>query len=371
MGLVFIVKRNMENINPQILTQLFNRVLDTLDEDAIKEIESIHNNGMTNVSPNFLSGRIVGAIQQEAKLFGFREVGDYSFQATPIQSALFSLFVKPEYKRVPHNKKSIEIVRLIWDIRENNVSWGKFRIAYQLFILGKVVSPSTVRNYLNQPKPPKKLLRKANKKKPDEPYTGKNKIKAKYTNHIWMADLTCVRILFIHVYVYFMMDVYSRKVFYGGISLFNPNTDWIIKRTKMQVNCLDFRDPPKHIITDNGSQFVSPEFKGFCKSYVIKHRTGKIGSPRTTAKMERFFETLKYESLNYIPFISKNELVDIIHNFINYYNNYRTHQSLFGFTPNMIYEGIKPDDLKTEGKIIKKRKFCKGLITAYYLDKAA
>ena len=81
------------DFNPKILAQLFNRVRDTLDEDTIKEIDSIHNKGMTNVSPNFLSSRIVGAIQQEAKLFGLGEVGNYSFEATPLQSALFSLFV--------------------------------------------------------------------------------------------------------------------------------------------------------------------------------------------------------------------------------------------------------------------------------------
>ena len=168
-----------------------------------------------------------------------------------------------------------------------------------------------------------------------------------------------------------MIDVYSRKAFFGGISLWNPNTEWIIKKTKMQINCLDFKDPPKHLITDNGEQFISPKFKIFCKSYGIAHRTGRIGSPKSTAKIERFFQTIKYESLNYIPFISKRELIDIIYSFINYYNNYRSHQSLFGFTPNMVYEGIKPEDLKTEGKVIKKRKFCKGLITAYYLEKKA
>jgi|ETNvirnome_2_300_1030623.scaffolds.fasta_scaffold09683_4 hypothetical protein len=83
----------MENFNTKLLTQLFNRVLETLDDDMIKEIESIHNTGLTNISPHFLSGRILGAIQQEGKLFGFGEVGDYSFEATPLQSALFSLFI--------------------------------------------------------------------------------------------------------------------------------------------------------------------------------------------------------------------------------------------------------------------------------------
>jgi hypothetical protein len=81
------------DFNTELLTQLFNRVLDTLDEDLIKEIESIHNNGLPNISPHFLSGRILGAIQQEGKLFGFGEISEYALEATPLQSALFSLFI--------------------------------------------------------------------------------------------------------------------------------------------------------------------------------------------------------------------------------------------------------------------------------------
>ena len=81
------------NFNPKILTQLFNRVVETLDEDILQEIDGIHNDGEVKVSPQFLSGRILGAIQEEAKLFGLGDVTTYSFEATPLQSALFSLFI--------------------------------------------------------------------------------------------------------------------------------------------------------------------------------------------------------------------------------------------------------------------------------------
>jgi len=81
------------NFDSKILTQFFNKVLDSLDEDTSKELEYIHNNNQTNTSPNFLSGNILNAIQQEGKLFGFNEVSDYQFEATPLQSALFSLFI--------------------------------------------------------------------------------------------------------------------------------------------------------------------------------------------------------------------------------------------------------------------------------------
>lgn len=81
------------DFNPKILTQLFNRVVDVLPSDIIKEIESIHNIGEIDIRPNFLSGHVLKAIQQEAKLFGFGDVSEYSFEPTPLQSALFSLFI--------------------------------------------------------------------------------------------------------------------------------------------------------------------------------------------------------------------------------------------------------------------------------------
>ena len=81
------------DFNPKILTQLFNRVVETLDDDILQEIDGIHNKGEIRVSPQFLSGRILGSIQEEAKLFGLGDVSSYSFEATPLQSALFSLFI--------------------------------------------------------------------------------------------------------------------------------------------------------------------------------------------------------------------------------------------------------------------------------------
>ena len=40
-------------------------------------------------------------------------------------NGLFSLFQRPQYKRVPHNKKDIQIVRLIRQIHDSNPAWGK------------------------------------------------------------------------------------------------------------------------------------------------------------------------------------------------------------------------------------------------------
>ena len=70
--------------------------------------------------------------------------------------------------------------------------------------------------------------------------------------------------------------------------------------------------------------------------------------------------------------VTMNYLRKMIKSFLNYYNNFRPHQSLDGMTPSMVYEGKKKLEIPDpEGKVIKKESFCNGLITAFSLEEAA
>ena len=129
-------------------------------------------------------------------------------------------------------------------------------------------------------------------------------------------------------------------------------------------------DACKYLITDNGSQFIAPEFKLFCEDYHIIQRFGKVYSWRSNAYIERFHQTIKYEALHNLVIFTMKYLTKMIRSFVKYYNNYRPHQSLDGLTPSMVYDGIKEHPDPT-GKAIKTERFCDGLITAFYLDEAA
>lgn len=51
------------------------------------------------------------------------------------------------------NRTPISIAGLIWQIHQDNPHWGRWKTALAIWKLGVYVSPSTVRNILNTPKP--------------------------------------------------------------------------------------------------------------------------------------------------------------------------------------------------------------------------
>ncbi len=169
----------------------------------------------------------------------------------------------------------------IWGKLANNHNWEYF------------VSPSTVRNYLNKKRPPEEKKRKKPKNNNDSGSSYHGKINARYPNHIWNIDFTTVRVFFTYIYVFFVIDIYSRKLIYFDVSKFNPSTYWTTTRLK-RAFCESI-DTPKHLISDNGQQFRN-EFDLFCKHYNIKHRRGRVRSWRSNAHIERFNQTVTAQS---------------------------------------------------------------------------
>ena len=50
---------------------------------------------------------------------------------------------------------------------------------------------------------------------------------------------------------------------------------------------------PDTVITDNGSQFTSTEYRDFAKQWEFKHTTSSLLHPRANGKVERTVQTIK------------------------------------------------------------------------------
>ncbi len=259
----------------------------------------------------------------------------------------------------------ISIASLIREIHRENSDWGRWKIALAIWRIGVYVSPSTVRNILNSPKPD---YHRPEKKKVK---LKQRAINGKYPNHIWSVDLTTIYIFFRPLYIMAIIDHYSRKVL-CLCTTFNPTAGWVIKQTHQTL--LGF-GKPKHLISDYGGQFTAGDFKTYIKHREIRHRYAKISKANGNSKVERFFKSLKYEFLNLFLFGSKARADRLLSEYLEYYNEYRPHEALDGQIPNEVYQGKARDKPPKDAKVIKgpieKITLGAGLLRAYRLKQAA
>lgn len=272
----------------------------------------------------------------------------------------------------PANKTPMEVASLVWDITKANVNWGRVRIANQLALLNIFLSASTVRNILNQLKPPKSSKSKVKSKEVvNEPEA--RSIPAWSPNHVWSIDTTmlfCWDLWPIHICV--IIDHFSRKVV-AAVPLEGPNAGWINKALE---SAIEKHGPPKHIISDQAHVVTGEVFAELLGKYNIKPRLGAIGKHGSIAVTERVNKTLKYEWLKRVTLIKGiDHLTDLCKEFEIWYNSWRPHMTLDGFRPDDVFCNNKPDKPKRDAKTvpcnIEQRFFRQTRMMGYRLKKVA
>lgn len=282
-----------------------------------------------------------------------------------LQSGISNLASRRRASFISPYRTPVGITGLIWEIHEDNPHWGRWRIALAIWKIGVYVSPSTVRNILNLPKPDyRRPEEKAEKIK-------RREIIGKYPNHIWSIDFTTVYIWLKPLYILAVIDHFSRKTMILATT-FHPTAEWTINRIKETI--LKY-GKPKHMITDKGGQFIAGDFIRFLKVAGICHRYACIRKANGNSKVERFFRSLKYELLNLYLFFSRTRVNKLLEEYLVYYTEYRPHEALDGRVPNDRYYHRPSDKPDKKDKVIKgavKRiEFADGLLNAYRLKDVA
>ncbi|MEO0563964.1 MAG: IS3 family transposase, partial [Chloroflexota bacterium] len=159
---------------------------------------------------------------------------------------------------------------------------------------------------------------------------GEVKKRAQHPNHVWSYDFTedraengqRVRILAV-------MDEYTREclMIYAAKSI----------RSDRVIDLLHWlfatRGVPQHIRSDNGPEFVAHRVQQWLANQGSQTLYITPGSPWENPFIERFFETMKHESLNRYLFDRGAEAQIILDNFMDDYNRFRPHSSLADLTP--------------------------------------
>jgi len=93
------------------------------------------------------------------------------------------------------------------------------------------------------------------------------------------------------------------------------------------------------IISDNGPQYISKDFKAFLNFCQMTHVRTSPYYPQSNGKIERWHKSLKLECLRPGVPLSLDQAREMMVAYVDYYNNQRLHSAIGYITPKDTLEG--------------------------------
>ena len=169
----------------------------------------------------------------------------------------------------------------------------------------------------------------------------------------WHTDFSYIKIGGSFYYFVAVLDGYSRMILSWGLYL--SMESWTVQAVVQEAKERYPLGNPR-LITDNGSQFLSGDFKELMMLLEMRHTLIRPGHPQSNGKLERFHRTLKSEEVRRSAYFDYEDARRRLAGWIEYYNEERLHSALNYLTPKEVFEG------KTEERLAERRE---KLHTAY------
>ena len=162
-------------------------------------------------------------------------------------------------------------------------------------------------------------------------------------NQVWSWDLSYIALGPIFVYLFAIIDVYSRKIV-GWHLGFNARVESMKKawdKALVNENLIGVSGAPELPIalSDHGVQMAKKTAKQFFKDLGIKQLFARYQTPQDNAWIESWFRILKYDWLQYKDYISFDQIKSIIREFVTVYNTLRYHGAIGYVTPEQKHTG--------------------------------
>lgn len=154
-----------------------------------------------------------------------------------------------------------------------------------------------------------------------------------HRNQVWEVDITYLPMAKGFLYLYAVIDVYSRFVVGWGISN-SMAAEWCSAITKEAIEC---HGKPGIINSDQGSQFTSEAHVELLKTYEIKISMDGTGRAIDNIFIERFWRSIKYEDIYLKAYENGVTLYHGVSKYMQFYNTKRLHKSLEYKTPEALY----------------------------------
>jgi len=257
---------------------------------------------------------------------------------------------KPGPKKAPHRllpKEREDIIKLAKDDNYADLSHRQLSVAASE--TGEAeASASSFYRVMKQ-----EQLMEKRQRKPKTPQT-KPEVKPDGPNQVWSWDLTYIAIGPIFVYLFAIIDVFSRKIVGWNLG-FNARVESMKKawdKALINENLIGISGAPKMPIalSDHGVQMAKKTAKQFFKDLGIKQLFARYQTPEDNAWIESWFRILKYDWLRYKDYVSFDQLKKIIRQFVIVYNTQRYHGAIGYVTPEQKHTGQAEKILKARAE---------------------
>lgn len=171
-------------------------------------------------------------------------------------------------------------------------------------------------------------------------------------DEVWQTDLMVIKFGNRDYYSLTYFDVYSRFAVYNEVCL-SMTGDSIEQASKRAVSETGVK--PKVIQSDNGSCYISTEYRSFITKSEIEHRRIHPHCPNENAEIERFHRTVR-ELIDPSEVDSFEALNELVKERIRYYNLERYHSSIGFVTPYAKYSGKAEAILESRKRKLEKAK---------------
>jgi putative transposase len=166
-------------------------------------------------------------------------------------------------------------------------------------------------------------------------------------NHMevcWAMDFCVVRTIgFRAFYVFVVLGHGRRRIRHWALTEC-PSWDWIMQQLR---EATPFGEVPRFIHRDNDGLYGKRGSK-FLKDSGIEAVRCAYRSPWQNPFAERFFGNLRRELLDHVIILHEQHLINLISEYVTWYEHFRLHQGLEGKCP--VPRKEREDD-KVEGKI--------------------
>jgi putative transposase len=254
------------------------------------------------------------------------------------------------YRPRAENADNLAVMRALDALYTRWPFYGVRRMTLALQEQGWAVNPKRTRRLMRRmgleaiyPKP---RLSTTGSGHPRFPYLLKG-LAIERSNQVWCSDITYIGLAGGFVYLFALMDWFSRYVLAWELSN-SLESDFCVRALR---RALKQYAPPQVSNTDQGVQFTSAGWIDVLTEHRIAISMDGRGRVFDNIFVERLWRSLKYEEVYLHEYRSVTEAWRGIRDYFAFYNDQRPHSSLENVPPAAVYEGtLSNSDKRQRGK---------------------